>query len=50
MLVLRFETDPGPTDNACFDFSLWGERSLVLEGFAPKPALTRFLLLWSFTL
>ena len=37
VLVLRFETDPGPKDNASFDFSLWGERILVLEGFAPKP-------------
>jgi hypothetical protein len=34
-LTLRFETDPGPKDNPGFDFSLWGDRELVLEGFAP---------------
>lgn len=34
-LTLRFETDPGPKDNAAYDFSLWGERTLVLEGFNP---------------
>lgn len=34
---LRFETDPGPADNPSFDFSLWGERELVLEGYQPQP-------------
>jgi hypothetical protein len=38
-VVLRFETDPGPSNNPSFDFSLWAERSLRIEGFvAPKPA------------
>lgn len=35
-VTLRFETDPGPNDNPSFDFSLWAERQLVLEGFQPK--------------
>ena len=42
MLVLRFETDPGPKDNSSFDFGLWGDRTLTLEGFdarrQPHPA------------
>ena len=53
VLVLRFETDPGPKDNSSFDFGLWGERSLVLEGFTatdrgliPPPHLWRCTL-WS---
>jgi len=38
-LTLRFETDPGPRDDASFDFALWGGRELALEGFVPpKPA------------
>jgi hypothetical protein len=37
ILTLRFETDPGPRDNASFDFALWGGRELLLPGFAPKP-------------
>ena len=36
-VTLRFETDPGPRDNASFDFALWGGRELRLEGFAPPP-------------
>ncbi len=36
VLTLRFETDPGPRDNASWDFSLWGGRELVLEGFEPR--------------
>ena len=32
---LRFETDPGPQENSSFDFSLWGDRRLVLAGFKP---------------
>ncbi|MEJ5251540.1 MAG: hypothetical protein HPY54_09890 [Chthonomonadetes bacterium] len=36
-VAIRFETDPGPKDNPSFDFSLWAERELVLEGFQPKP-------------
>ncbi len=35
-VVIRFETDPGPKDNPSFDFSLWAERELVLEGYQPK--------------
>ncbi len=38
VLTLRFETDPGPKNNSSFDFSIWGDRQLVLEGFAPKAA------------
>jgi len=34
--VIRFETDPGPQDNPAFDFSLWGERTLELEGYHPQ--------------
>jgi len=37
VLTLRFETDPGPRNNASFDFALWGARELRLQGFAPKP-------------
>jgi hypothetical protein len=36
-LIVRFEVDPGPRNNASFDFSLWGERELVLEGYSPTP-------------
>jgi serine/threonine-protein kinase RsbW len=37
-VTLRFETDPGPRDDAAFDFALWGGRELELQGFvAPKP-------------
>lgn len=36
-VTLRFETDPGPSDNPSFDFSLWAERELVLEGYQPQP-------------
>jgi hypothetical protein len=38
-LTLRFETDPGPHNDASFDFALWGGRELTLEGFTSKPAL-----------
>ena len=31
-VTLRFETDPGPRDNASFDFALWGNRQLELPG------------------
>ncbi len=34
--TIRFETDPGPENNSSFDFSLWGGRELVLQGFQPK--------------
>ena len=35
-ITLRFETDPGPRDNSSFDFALWADRELVLEGFTPE--------------
>ncbi len=38
-VTIRFETDPGPNDNPSFDFSLWAERELVLEGYQPKPVV-----------
>ncbi len=37
-VTLRFETDPGPRNDASFDFALWGGRELVLDGFSPEPA------------
>lgn len=36
-VTIRFETDPGPADNPGWDFSLWGDRVLVCEGYHPKP-------------
>ncbi len=39
-LTVRFEVDPGPKNNPSFDYSLWGNRELVLEGFTP-PVPTR---------
>jgi hypothetical protein len=39
-LTVRFEVDPGPNNNASFDYSLWGDRQLVLEGCTP-PVITR---------
>ncbi len=39
VLVLRFEADPGPRDDSSFDFALWGDRTLVLEGFEATPRL-----------
>ena len=35
-VTLRFETDPGPRDDASFDFALWGGREVVLTGFTPS--------------
>ena len=35
-VTLRFETDPGPKDDPSWDFSLWAERELVLEGYQPS--------------
>ncbi len=34
-VTLRFETDPGPRNNSSFDFALWADRELVLEGYQP---------------
>ena len=38
-LTVRFEVDPGPNNNASFDYSFWGDRQLVLEGYTP-PVVT----------
>jgi hypothetical protein len=38
-VTLRFETDAGPAGNASFDFSLWGQREVVLQGYAAKSSL-----------
>ncbi len=38
-VTIRFETDPGPGSNPSFDFSLWAEREMVLEGYQPKPVI-----------
>lgn len=35
-VTIRFETDPGPNDNPGWDFSLWGDRELVCEGYRPR--------------
>jgi hypothetical protein len=35
VVTIRFEVDPGPRGNASYDFALWGDRALVLEGFRP---------------
>lgn len=40
VLTVRFETDPGPRDDSSFDFSLWGDRQIVFEGFSPKPPVS----------
>jgi len=37
-LTVRFEVDPGPNGNASFDYSLWGDRRLVIEGYTPAAA------------
>lgn len=37
--LLRFEVDPGPQNNPGWDYSLWGERELVFDGFAPAPVV-----------
>ena len=36
-LTVRFEVDPGPLDIPSFDYSLWGDRELSLEGYTPAP-------------
>ncbi len=35
-LLVRFEADPGVANNAAFDYSFWGDRELVLEGYTPQ--------------
>jgi hypothetical protein len=39
--TLRFEVDPGPSGNSSFDFSLWGDRRLEIEGL-PAPRASTF--------
>jgi hypothetical protein len=36
-LVVRFEVDPGPRNNASCDYAFWGDRELVFEGYHPVP-------------
>lgn len=42
---IRFETDPGPKDDSSFDFAIWGDRMLKVEGttfkFPTHPAAPR---------
>jgi len=37
-VVIRYETDPGSKDDPTADYSVWGDRQLVLEGFKPATA------------
>ena len=37
--TIRFDTDPGPKDNPGWDFSIWGDRELVLDGYHAKPVI-----------
>ena len=52
-LTIRFEVDPGPKNDSSFDFSLWGERELVLPGYCktktkhPSPPALDIKKLWS---
>jgi len=39
-VTIRFEVDPGPRNDASFDYSFWGDRELVLEGYSP-PAIAQ---------
>lgn len=41
VVTLRFETDPGPRNDASFDFALWGARELVMEGYRPNAQTPR---------
>lgn len=34
---IRYEVGPGPRGDSSFDFSLWGDRALRLEGWRPAP-------------
>jgi hypothetical protein len=38
-LTVRFEVHPGSRNNASFDYSFWGGRELVLEGYTPTPVV-----------
>jgi len=35
-VTVRFEVDPGPRNDPSFDYSLWGDRELALEGYTPS--------------
>jgi hypothetical protein len=37
-VTIRFEVDPGPNNNPSFDYSFWGNRELVIEGYTPRVA------------
>ena len=37
-VTIRYETDPGPHNDPSFDFSLWGARELLLDGYTPPSA------------
>jgi hypothetical protein len=37
-VTIRFETDPGPRNDSAFDFSLWADRALVIDGWQPATA------------
>jgi len=36
--TIRFEVDSGPKDDSNWDYSVWGDRELVLDGFQVKNA------------
>ncbi|RKY04135.1 hypothetical protein DRP77_04660 [Candidatus Poribacteria bacterium] len=36
-LTLRLEVGPGPRNNPSWDYSLWGDPMIVVEGEAPRP-------------
>ena len=36
-VVLRFETDPGPSDDTSYDWALWADRELMIDGYQPPP-------------
>jgi hypothetical protein len=38
-VVLRFECDCGPKDDASFDFGIWGDRTLRIDGFQAAPTI-----------
>lgn len=52
-LWIRFETDPGPKDNPSYDYALWGDRELAIDGLktvplpAPAPKRLDLAKLWS---
>ncbi len=36
-VTIRFETDPGPANNASFDYAFWGARDLILSNYTATP-------------